>query len=139
MYRCSLVVPDLLWLELQLVGGISCTHHTANLTFLPSVFEYTYLLFWNSFWTIAPVIGIGLFDRFADDHVLMAVPELYYFGREGRWFGITQFIVYMFDGLMQSAIIYFLIMFPYNTTSARPDGWDVGLYEFSTVCFHLPT
>lgn len=28
-----------------------------------SVFEYTYLLFWNSFWTIAPVIGIGLFDR----------------------------------------------------------------------------
>ena len=27
------------------------------------VFEYTYLLFWNSFWTLAPVIGIGLFDR----------------------------------------------------------------------------
>ena len=28
-----------------------------------SVFEYTYVLFWNTFWTIAPVIGIGLFDR----------------------------------------------------------------------------
>ena len=28
-----------------------------------SVFEYTYVLFWNIFWTIAPVIGIGLFDR----------------------------------------------------------------------------
>ena len=33
-----------------------------NLTPL-SAFEYTYLLFWNSFWTIAPVLGIGLFDR----------------------------------------------------------------------------
>jgi len=28
-----------------------------------SAFEYTYLLFWNSFWTIAPVIAIGIFDR----------------------------------------------------------------------------
>jgi len=32
---------------------------------LCSVFDYTYLLFWNSFWTLAPVIGIGVFDRFA--------------------------------------------------------------------------
>jgi phospholipid-translocating ATPase len=30
-----------------------------------SVFEYTYLLFWNSFWTLCPVIAIGLFDRIA--------------------------------------------------------------------------
>ncbi len=28
-----------------------------------SFFEYTYLLFWNVFWSIAPVIAIGLFDR----------------------------------------------------------------------------
>lgn len=42
-----------------------------------SVMEYTYLLFWNSFWTIAPVIAIGLFDRIVDGDVLMALPELY--------------------------------------------------------------
>ena len=29
-----------------------------------SVTDYNYILFWNSLWTIAPVIGIGLFDRF---------------------------------------------------------------------------
>ena len=28
-----------------------------------SVFEYTYLIFWNVFWSLAPVIAIGLFDR----------------------------------------------------------------------------
>jgi len=33
------------------------------LTSAVSVFEYTYILWWNSFWTIAPVIAIGLFDR----------------------------------------------------------------------------
>jgi len=97
------------------------------------VFDYTYLLFWNSFWTLAPVIGIGLFDRFADDQVLMDVPQLYWLGREGKWFGIGQFIAYMLDGVLQSAIIYFLIMYTYVTTTARLDGWGVGLYEFSTV------
>ncbi|KDR73672.1 hypothetical protein GALMADRAFT_251453 [Galerina marginata CBS 339.88] len=97
------------------------------------VFEYTYLLFWNSFWTIAPVIGIGLFDRFADDHVLMAVPKLYRYGREGKWFGMGQFIVYMLDGVTQSAIIYFVILYAYITTTSRTDGWQVALYEFSTT------
>lgn len=33
------------------------------LTPVISVFEYTFLLWWNSFWTIAPAIAIGLFDR----------------------------------------------------------------------------
>ncbi|KAF8912154.1 phospholipid-translocating ATPase [Gymnopilus junonius] len=97
------------------------------------VLEYTYLLFWNSFWTIAPVIGIGLFDRFVDDHVLMAVPELYRYGREGKWFGLGQFTIYMFDAVYQSAIIYFLILYTYFSTSARSDGWSVTQYEFSTV------
>ena|ERR1700722_2539891 len=84
-----------------------------------SVFEYTYLLFWNSFWTIAPVIGIGLFDRLigayhsclalqivvsdvvSDDRMLEQIPELYRYGREGYWFGLGSFIVYMFDGVYQ--------------------------------------
>lgn len=29
-----------------------------------SVFDYNYILFWNSLWTVAPVIGMGIFDRF---------------------------------------------------------------------------
>ncbi|KAJ2916976.1 hypothetical protein MD484_g3448, partial [Candolleomyces efflorescens] len=97
------------------------------------VLEYTYLLFWNSFWTIAPVIAIGLFDRLADDHDLMAFPELYRFGREGRWFGMKVFGVFMFDGVFQSAVIFFLILYTYVTVSSRADGWSVSMYEFSTT------
>jgi len=82
-----------------------------------SAFDYVYILLWNSIWTIAPVIGIGLFDRFLgtfcswhcsitmlsllDSHVLMQVPEIYHYGREGTWFGMRLFFVYMFDGLVQ--------------------------------------
>ncbi|KAG5337166.1 hypothetical protein C0989_010433 [Termitomyces sp. Mn162] len=71
-------------------------------------FEYTFLLFWNSFWTIAPVIAIGIFDRIveihkvADAHVLMDLPELYRYGREGRWFGLKWFTVYMLDAVFQA-------------------------------------
>ncbi|KZT27329.1 phospholipid-translocating ATPase [Neolentinus lepideus HHB14362 ss-1] len=96
-------------------------------------FEYTYLLWWNSFFTIAPVIAIGLFDRIVDDHVLMALPELYHYGREGYWFGTKLFLSYMFDGFVQSAVIFFLIFYSYNTTTARNDGYEVAQYEFSTV------
>lgn len=51
-----------------------CLRHCTLLISFYSVFEYTYLLFWNSFWTLAPVIGIGLFDRVIgeqfNDHTL---------------------------------------------------------------------
>jgi len=92
-----------------------------------SAVEYTYLLFWNSFFTLLPVIAIGLFDRIVgayipflivtlqrltgflriDDHVLMALPELYRFGRESKWFSMKLFNVYMADGVIQaSSVLY---------------------------------
>ncbi|KAI0034026.1 phospholipid-translocating P-type ATPase [Vararia minispora EC-137] len=96
-------------------------------------FEYSYLLFWNSFWTIAPVIAIGIFDRLIDDRVLMKIPELYRFGREQHWFGNKLFAVFMFDGIVQSAIVFFLIIYPYATTTARSDGFEVFQFETGTA------
>jgi len=97
------------------------------------VFEYTYLLFWNVFWSLAPVIAIGIFDRNIDDVVLMALPELYNYGRRQEWFGNIIFIIYMLEGAYQSAVIFFLGMFSYVTTTTRTDGYDVYMYEFSTT------
>ncbi|KAL1664577.1 hypothetical protein GGF50DRAFT_101685 [Schizophyllum commune] len=97
-------------------------------------FEYTYLLWWNAFFTIAPVIAIGLFDRIADDHVMMALPELYRHGREGKWFGHPLFFIYMFEGVLQSVIIFFFIYYAYGKSpTARSDGWANFQYEFTTT------
>ncbi|SCV69075.1 BQ2448_2095 [Microbotryum intermedium] len=98
-----------------------------------TVYEYTYLLFWNVFWTLFPVIAIGVFDRSVSDRVLMQVPELYVFGRKGKLFGLVRFSVYMLDGIYQSAVIYFFLAYAYDTTTARSDGYDIQMYEFSTV------
>lgn len=97
------------------------------------VFEYTYLLFWNSFWTIAPVLGIGLFDRIVDADVLMAFPELYRYGRERTWFSMRLFLIYMLDGVIQSVPLYFIITYTYFTTTTRSDGYSIALYEYSTT------
>ncbi|SRR6266404_3153429 len=113
-----MVVHDLLWLVVSLVSVATFSDASPNVRSVSSAFEYTYLLFWNSFWTLCPVIAIGLFDRivgayrafsvssielisFIDDHVLIAIPQLYRYGREGKWFGGKLFTVFMLDGVMQ--------------------------------------
>lgn len=96
-------------------------------------FEYTYLLFWNVFWTLLPVIALGLFERDTDADILMAVPELYAKGREGTYFGLKRFTYFMFDGVFQSAVVYFFINYAYVTSTARADGYGISQYEMSTV------
>ncbi|WAR60038.1 hypothetical protein PtB15_11B680 [Puccinia triticina] len=97
------------------------------------LYEYTYLLFYNVFWTLLPVIGIGVFDQDISEKVLMAVPELYSIGREGKLFGLRRFVLYMIQGMYQGSVCFFLITFAYDSTSARKDGLDVAMSEFSTV------
>lgn len=53
----------------------------------------------------------------------MDIPELYRYGREGKWFGLKWFIIYMFDGILQVC--------PYNEVDV-----DSVLME-STVRDHL--
>ena len=97
------------------------------------VFAYVYLLFWNVFWTLLPVIAIGLFDRNIDAESLMAIPELYRYGREGRYFGLRRFGYYIIEGVYQSAVVYFFLQYAYVSTTARGDGYGVYIYEMSTT------
>jgi len=39
----------------------------------------------------------------------------------------------MLDGIYQSVIIYFFTSYAYASVSARSDGYDVGMFEFSTT------
>lgn len=39
----------------------------------------------------------------------------------------------MMDGIIQSLPLYFIITYTYFTTTARSDGYDIALYEYSTT------
>jgi len=80
----------------------------------------------------------------------MAIPELYRYGREGSYFGMKIFSWYMLDAVLQvspcasrttyksstslqSAIIFFIITFSYALTTARSDGYQIAMYEYSAT------
>lgn len=94
--------------------------------------DYVYILLWNAIWTVAAVVGIGIFDRNLPDRVLMEVPELFAASRKRNYFGMWRFTVYMLDGVYQGTVLYFFMMYFYDSTSVRADGYDVPLYEATT-------
>ncbi|KAK0464027.1 phospholipid-translocating ATPase [Armillaria novae-zelandiae] len=101
------------------------------------VFEYTYILFWNSFWTQAPVVTMGLFDRLIEADVLMDIPELYRYGREGKWFGLKRFTVYVLDGVYQSIIIFFFILYGYFSPTSRDPEFSTTMALSAVVTINL--
>ncbi len=46
----------------------------------------------------------------------MAIPELYRYGREGKWFGLKWFTVYMFDGVYQVRCLLPSLTYVANTS-----------------------
>ena len=48
---------------------------------------------------------MGLFDRIVDDHVLMDLPELYKHSRQGEYFNLKLFLIYMIDGIYQVRLL----------------------------------
>ncbi|KAK0556677.1 hypothetical protein OC846_000996 [Tilletia horrida] len=130
-YRNSTMILNFFYKEIINIGylfwfQIYCAWSTTQ------ALDYIYLLLWNAFWTVAAVIGVGIFDRNISDRVLMEVPELYRRAREGKYFGLMPFSIYMLDGAWQSAVFYFFFCYTYDTTSARSDGYSINLYEWTT-------
>ncbi|EEY15679.1 phospholipid-transporting ATPase [Verticillium alfalfae VaMs.102] len=76
------------------------------------IFDYTYILFFNLFYTSVPVAIMGVLDQDVSDKVSLAVPELYRRGIERREWTQTKFWLYMVDGIYQSVMAFWI---PYLT------------------------
>ncbi|KAL1882068.1 hypothetical protein VTK73DRAFT_2477 [Phialemonium thermophilum] len=78
------------------------------------IFDYTYILMFNLFFTSVPVILMGVLDQDVDDAVSLAVPQLYRRGIERLEWTQTKFWLYMLDGVYQSVMSFFI---PYLTVA----------------------
>lgn len=76
------------------------------------IFDYTYILMFNLFFTSVPVILMGVLDQDVSDTVALAAPQLYRRGIERLEWTQTKFWLYMLDGVYQSVMCFFI---PYLT------------------------
>lgn len=82
------------------------------------LFDYSYIIMFNLFFTSVPVAVMGVLDQDVSDKVSLAVPQLYRRGIERLEWTQTKFWLYMVDGVYQSLMVFFL---PYLLFSpARP-------------------
>ncbi|KAH6697629.1 phospholipid-transporting ATPase [Plectosphaerella plurivora] len=72
------------------------------------IFDYTYILFFNLFYTSVPVAIMGILDQDVSDKVSLAVPELYRRGIERLEWTQTKFWLYMLDGFYQSIMAFYI-------------------------------
>ncbi|WWC88623.1 uncharacterized protein L201_003536 [Kwoniella dendrophila CBS 6074] len=85
------------------------------------LFEYTFLLMYNLFYTSLPVAVLGTFDQDLNAKAALAFPQLYKRGIAGLEYSRTRFWLYMLDGLYQSAVIFFI---PYASLGGG-ETWSV--------------
>ncbi|TFK62883.1 hypothetical protein BDN72DRAFT_929654 [Pluteus cervinus] len=77
-------------------------------------------------------IGMGLFDRFVDARVLMEIPQLYRYGRQGSWSGLKLFGIYMFSVIQLS--LYEFSAAPSNLFNGlNASAWTVWIF----ICMFL--
>ncbi|QKX57021.1 uncharacterized protein TRUGW13939_04129 [Talaromyces rugulosus] len=90
------------------------------------LFDSTYIVLVNLAFTSLPVIFMGIFDQDVSDKVSLAIPQLYMRGIERKEWSTTKFWLYMFDGLYQSLMSFFMPYLLYApATFQRPDGLNM--------------
>ncbi|KAK4701642.1 phospholipid-translocating ATPase, partial [Phenoliferia sp. Uapishka_3] len=99
-----------------------------------TLYDYTLIMLFNLIFTSLPVAVLGIFDQDVNSVNAQLYPQLYRPGIEGREYTRVIFFAFMFDGLYQSVIAFFipLVVFNYSTTLSVT-GHDVSVWEFGTT------
>ncbi|PWN43226.1 phospholipid-translocating P-type ATPase [Ceraceosorus guamensis] len=93
---------NLIWTGALLLFQIFCQ---ADATYL---FDYGLILLYNLVFTSLPVIMLGALDQDVRAPALMAFPQTYRPGREGKLYTRTQFWTACIDGMYQAAACFFV-------------------------------
>ncbi|KAK4047100.1 phospholipid transporting ATPase [Microbotryomycetes sp. JL201] len=98
------------------------------------LYEYTLIMLFSLVFTSLPVAVLGIFDQDVNAKTALAYPQLYRRGIFGLEWTRPKFFGFMFDGLYQSAVSFFV---PYAVyafcTSLSVTGRDVSLWDFGTT------
>ncbi|TPX70129.1 hypothetical protein SpCBS45565_g01922 [Spizellomyces sp. 'palustris'] len=99
-----------------------------------TVTDYTYSMWFQTFFTLLPTIAIGTLDQDVNDRVSMMVPQLYLKGIRQTLYTMERFWLYIFDGIYQSVVIYFIAYAIFRDSIIYHQGWDASKDDMGTLC-----
>ncbi|KAL3900317.1 MAG: hypothetical protein SGCHY_001422 [Lobulomycetales sp.] len=94
--------------------------------------DFTYGMFFNTIFSLLPNMVIGFFDQDVNDRISLQVPELYMKGIRQELYNMERFWFFVFDGIYQSVIIYYMGVFIFSDTTVDPRGFDSSREELGT-------
>ncbi|KAF5360300.1 hypothetical protein D9758_009101 [Tetrapyrgos nigripes] len=99
------------------------------------LYQYTFILLYNLAFTSLPVIILGASDQDINAKAALAFPQLYVRGIRGLEYTRAKFWIYMFDGLYQSAVCFFMpfMVWTFSLTSSWNGKGVESLADFGTT------
>jgi phospholipid-translocating ATPase len=97
-----------------------------------SLFESWSLTVFNVAFTSLPVIFLGIFEKDLEAETLLAAPELYTYGQEGRGFSYLQYAWWMTTGTAGSFAIFYFMWGSYNSGLSTE---SIDTYALGVICF----
>lgn len=86
--------------------------------------EYSYGMFYNTFFVSAPNMIVGVFDQDINAEIALAFPEIYYTGLSGSLYTMEKFWLHIFEAIYQSVVLYYSALMQYGPATQNPDGKD---------------
>ena len=88
------------------------------------IYEFTYMLLYNIFFTCLPIMVLGIFDQDGDADLLVALPQIY--GSEGiaqKLYTHRRFAQYILESLWHSLVCFFIPYLCYGEVSMHAFGY----------------
>jgi hypothetical protein len=86
-------------------------------------YDYMYLLYFNMFFTMLPVLLLGVFDQQIGHDKLQQVPQLYRAGIRQQYYSMQLFMAYSLVAIYQSLVCYFVPQLVFTDTAVISSGF----------------
>lgn len=133
------------------ISSMICYFFYKNITFGVTLFLYEaytsfsgqpayndwFMSFYNVFFTSLPVIALGVFDQDVSARFCLKFPLLYQEGVQNVLFSWLRILGWMFNGVLNATIIFFLTISAYQHQAFRKGGEVVGLEILGTTIYTI--